>query len=324
MLFVSSIIYGHESRPLYLKIIEQDSFLSFELNIPNTVNGQNMPVIYLNKRAVNDKQNWIIKPAGFRQKWQLPKSAKNLKGSLISIEYPVFNPVLSTIIAITFKDEEEQILVIPPNRNDIIIPKEANQLEVRKQYSILGIEHIWTGVDHLLFVLCLLMITGFSRKLFVTITGFTIAHSVTLILSALKVIQLPIAPIEATIALSIVFLCYEIIHHHQDENSLTYRQPILVASSFGLLHGLGFAAVLGEIGLPKKYTTEALLFFNVGVEIGQIVFIIALFLITFITGQIGNHLLSDKFKKLVRTLGLKTIIYCIGVLAAYWMLDRII
>ena len=316
--------YTHESRPLYLKIIEQDSFLSFELNIPNTVNGQNMPIIYINEEAINDTQQWIINTSGFRQKWQSPFFEKKLKGSLISIEYPVFNPVLSTIIAITFKDETEQILIIPPNKNEIVIPKDANQMEVRTQYSILGIEHIWTGIDHLLFVFCLLIITGFSRKLLITITGFTIAHSVTLVLSALKIIQLPIPPIEATIALSIVFLCYEIIHHHHDKNSLTYRHPILVASSFGLLHGLGFAAVLGEIGLPNKYSIEALLFFNIGVEIGQIVFIIGLFLVTIIISKMGNRLLSVAIRRQLLFLGLKAAIYFIGIIAAYWMFDRII
>jgi len=249
LLFQVTHLFAHESRPLYLKITETTQNITFELNLPNTVDERNAPILFFNETAINDTQTWRVLSAGYRQKWQQVKDELTLKGTNIKVEYPLFNPVLSTIIAITYLDKSEQILVIPPNQKETVIPKEANALEVRKQYSILGIEHIWAGIDHLLFLVCLVIITGFSRKLFITITGFTIAHSITLILSALKVIQLPIPPIEATIALSIVFLCYEIIHHHATKDSLTYRYPILVASSFGLLHGLGFAAVLGEIGL---------------------------------------------------------------------------
>ncbi len=315
--------FAHESRPLYLKITETTQNIAFELNLPNTVNERNAPIIFLDNIAINDQQKWRVLTAGYRQKWQQTKTELNLKGATIKIDYPLFNPVLSTIIAITYLDKSEQILVIPPNQKETIIPKEANGLEVRKQYSILGIEHIWAGIDHLLFLVCLVIITGFSRKLFITITGFTIAHSITLILSALKVIQLPIPPIEATIALSIVFLCYEIIHHHTTKDSLTYQYPILVASSFGLLHGLGFAAVLGEIGLPRNHATEALLFFNVGVEIGQVIFILALFLVSFIIGKIGNQLFHQTTKKQLLSIGLKVATYFVGILAAYWMFDRI-
>ncbi|MFK7980841.1 MAG: HupE/UreJ family protein [Saprospiraceae bacterium] len=315
--------FAHESRPLYLKITETAQNVAFELNLPNTVNERNAPVIFFNDTAINDTQTWRVLTAGYRQKWTQAKNELPLKGTNIKVEYPLFNPVLSTIIAITYLDKSEQILVIPPNQKETIIPKEANALEVRKQYSILGIEHIWAGIDHLLFLVCLVIITGFSRKLFITITGFTIAHSITLILSALKVIQLPIPPIEATIALSIVFLCYEIIHHHTTKQSLTYRYPILVASSFGLLHGLGFAAVLGAIGLPKNHTIEALLFFNIGVEIGQVIFIIALFLMAMIIGKTSDKLLTASSKKQLLSIGFKVSIYCVGILAAYWMFDRI-
>ena len=325
LFFAFKVIYSfaHESRPLYLKITETTQNITFELNLPNTVDERNAPILFFNETAINDTQTWRVLSAGYRQKWQQAKGEVILKGTKIKVEYPLFNPVLSTIIAITYLDESEQILVIPPNQKETVIPKEANALEVRKQYSILGIEHIWAGIDHLLFLVCLVIITRFSRKLFITITGFTIAHSITLILSALKVIQLPIPPIEATIALSIVFLCYEIIHHHTTKDSLTYRYPILVASSFGLLHGLGFAAVLGEIGLPRNHAVEALLFFNIGVEIGQVVFMLALFLGAVIIGKIGHQLFNQTTRKQLLSIGLKVAVYGVGILSAYWMFDRI-
>lgn len=321
---INTNIHAHESRPLAVKISVEGRQVSLETNLPNTVNAKNLPIVYLNDRALNDQQQWIGSTAGFRQKWTVIDTNFILKGARISIKYPIFNPVISTIIVLTFADGSEQILLIPPNEQAVVIPREVNALEVRKQYSLLGIEHIWAGIDHLLFLACLFLITGFGRKLFYTITGFTIAHSITLILSALKIIQLPIPPIEATIALSIVFLCYEIIHHHQDKKSLTYRYPMLVASLFGLLHGLGFAAVLREIGLPNKHTMEALLFFNIGVEIGQIIFILALFLAFGIFNKLMNRFLPIAFKNVFLSKGLQVIVYTIGTVAAYWMFDRIL
>lgn len=324
LLLWSQLTYAHESRPLYLKITEDTKQLTFEMNLPNTVNAKNLPIIYLNDLIINETAQWVAYPAGYRQKWKISKSDVPLKGSEIGVTYPVFNPVLSSMIAITYSDLEEQMLIIPPNEEKVFIPKAPNASEVRWQYSILGMEHIWAGIDHLLFLVCLLIITGFSKKLFITITGFTIAHSITLILSALKIVQLPIPPIEATIALSIVFLCYEIIHHHQTKGSLTYRYPILVASSFGLLHGFGFAAVLGEIGLPTKHSLEALLFFNIGVEIGQVIFIASLFIIVVIGAMIGKKLFSIDKKEQLLNIGLNIAIYGVGILATYWMFDRIV
>ncbi len=324
ILLMHTLLWAHESRPLYIKITADTQKTDFEINLPNTVSDKNLPLIFLNKKGINEREQWLKHTSGFRQKWSTPKADLSLKGSTIRVNYPVFNPVLSTIIALQFKDGSEQILVIPPNKTTVFIPEAVNALEVRKQYSLLGVEHIWAGIDHLLFLVCLLIITGFSRKLFYTISGFTIAHSITLILSALKVIQLPIPPIEATIALSIVFLCYEIIHHHEHKNSLTYRYPILVASSFGLLHGLGFAAVLGEIGLPQNHTVEALLFFNVGVEIGQLIFIAGLFIGVFFIGKLGRQLIDDTLRKRILSIGLKVAVYIVGITSAYWMFERIL
>ena len=153
---------------------------------------------------------------------------------------------------------------------------------VAVQYTWLGMEHIWIGFDHLLFVLCLIWIAGSLRRILITITGFTLAHSVTLALSALQIVVLPVPPIEAVIALSVLFLATEIARGEGGFNgakgangasgALTWRYPIAVSSTFGLLHGLGFAAVLNEIGLPQTELVTGLVFFNVGVEIGQVVF----------------------------------------------------
>jgi hydrogenase/urease accessory protein HupE len=143
--------------------------------------------------------------------------------------------------------------------------------EVVKTYLVFGVQHIWSGRDHLLFVACLILIAGTWRRILITITGFTVAHSITLSLAALALVQVPVPPIEAVIALSIVFLAREIASERRD--TLTWRYPIAVSSTFGLLHGFGFASALREIGLPQTEIPAALASFNIGVEIGQIVFV---------------------------------------------------
>ncbi len=140
-------------------------------------------------------------------------------------------------------------------------------------YFVLGIEHILLGIDHLLFVLALVLIVRGVGLLVKTITAFTVAHSITLALAALGVVEVPSAPVEAIIALSIVFVAAEIIHRRQGRSGLTERAPWVVAFTFGLLHGFGFAGALAQVGLPQNDIPLALLFFNLGVEAGQLAFV---------------------------------------------------
>lgn len=140
-------------------------------------------------------------------------------------------------------------------------------------YFVLGVEHILFGIDHLLFVLSLVLIVRGVGLLVKTITAFTIAHSITLALATLGLVKLPSAPVEAVIALSIVFVAAEILRSRQGKRGLTERAPWLVAFTFGLLHGFGFAGALAEVGLPPNDIPFALLLFNVGVEAGQLVFV---------------------------------------------------
>ncbi|WP_035600518.1 HupE/UreJ family protein [Haloferula sp. BvORR071] len=141
-------------------------------------------------------------------------------------------------------------------------------------YFTLGVEHILFGIDHLLFVLALVLIVRGKRQLLKTITAFTIAHSITLALATLGWAKVPPAPVEAVIALSIVFVAAEILRSRRGQRGLTERAPWLVAGSFGLLHGFGFAGALSEVGLPANDIPLALLFFNLGVEAGQLAFVI--------------------------------------------------
>ena len=185
-------------------------------------------------------------------------------------------------------------------------------------YIKIGIEHILIGLDHLLFVACLVYISGTRKKLLYTITGFTIAHSITLFLSATNIIVIPIEPVEAIIALSIIFLAWEIAKNKQ--HSLSLRYPVLVSSSFGLLHGFGFAAVLSDIGLPDAEKLLALLSFNIGVELGQLIFVLSLFLLV----KCGSVLYTKlRHKPLTLPMLRLPISYLCGITATFWLIERL-
>jgi HupE / UreJ protein len=181
--------------------------------------------------------------------------------------------------------------------------------EIVRAYTVLGVEHILSGYDHLLFVIGLLFLVGFRRQLVWTISAFTLAHSLTLASAALGWITLRSAPVEATIALSIVLVAYEALNQRQ---TLSRRLPALVAFGFGLVHGLGFAGVLQEIGLPQQHLLAALLAFNLGVEVGQLM----------VVGAAGLLVLVLRKQAWAARLRVP-VLYVIGSLAAYWTLLRL-
>lgn len=176
--------------------------------------------------------------------------------------------------------------------------------EIAWAYTLLGIEHILSGIDHLLFVIGLLFLVGFRRRLIGTITAFTAAHSLTLALSALGLLTLRSPPVEATIALSIVLVAGEAM---RERETLARRWPALVAFVFGLVHGLGFAGALQDIGLPQQHLAVALLSFNLGVELGQLLTVGAAWLLF---TAIRRQSWAGRLKS--------PALYLIGTLAAYW------
>ena len=180
----------------------------------------------------------------------------------------------------------------------------------------MGTIHILEGTDHLLFVFSLLLIVLGLKSLIQAVTAFTVAHSITLVLTTLGVISLPSAPTEAIISLSIMFLASEIIQKYKGNRPLTERYPWVVAFIFGLFHGLGFAGALAEIGIPEHEVPLALLMFNVGVETGQLIFIAAALVVI----TILNRILSEKVRLDVR----KYVPYVIGTIAAFWTIERVI
>jgi len=185
-------------------------------------------------------------------------------------------PCTDVLVRIERLDGTTQVARLTPSSPSFVAEAAPGWNEVAATYLILGVEHILLGIDHLLFVLALLLIV--SRRwgvLLKTINAFTVAHSITLAMAALDVVHVPAAPIEAIIVLSIVFVASEIVHTRAGRPGLTARAPWVVAFTFGLLHGFGFASALSEVGLPENSIPAALLMFNVGVEIGQLLFVAA-------------------------------------------------
>jgi hydrogenase/urease accessory protein HupE len=190
----------------------------------------------------------------------------------------------------------------------------AGVWQVAVTYLGLGVEHILLGIDHLLFVLALLLIVKGWRTLVATITAFTLAHSITLAAATLGYVHVPQQPVEAVIALSILFLASEIVHARQGRPGVAQRRPWLVAFVFGLLHGFGFAGALTEIGLPTHAIPLALLFFNLGVELGQLLFVAAVLMFR-------QAIIQIPLRQSARTAGVAA--YTIGGVAAYWSIERV-
>jgi hydrogenase/urease accessory protein HupE len=216
-------------------------------------------------------------------------------------------------------DSTTQTTRLTPSAPSFVVEAAPKAIEVARTYLALGIEHILLGIDHLLFVLALLILVKGTRRLIWTVTAFTLAHSLTLAGATLGFVHVPGPPVEAAIALSIVFVAAEIVHSRQGMKGLTERFPWIVAFTFGLLHGFGFAGALSEVGLPQTAIPVALLCFNVGVEIGQLLFI------AFVVAVIATaRRVMRRFAVSQPAWTWRLPPYAIGSVAAFWSIQRIV
>jgi hydrogenase/urease accessory protein HupE len=323
LLLVAPLAQAHDARPNYVQFTETEvNTFSVSWKVPASMPGHALPYPTLPDGCVSERERAWQQAGAEYVGQQVFRCTEPLSGRVVGIEFPIINPSLSTLYKIKLATGEEHLRILKPSETEWTVPDTENRYAVATEYTWLGVEHIWIGIDHLLFVACLLFIAKTSRRLLITITGFTVAHSITLALSALDVVRIPTPPVEAAIALSVVFMAWEIAK--ADEQSLTNRYPIAVSSSFGLLHGFGFAAVLRDIGLPQIELPTALLFFNVGVEIGQVLFIGALLVGFFVLRPIFVRILRSARDNEVRWRSLTTpASYVIGSIASYWMIDRV-
>jgi len=250
------------------------------------------------------------------QRWRV-QAEGGLEGK--AIEFPnLAASRIDVLVRVERSDGTAQVGRVLSVAPRFVVTASPGPFEVAQTYTVLGIEHILTGLDHLLFVLALLILVQGTRRLIVTITAFTLAHSLTLFAATLGWLNLPGPPVEAAIALSIVFVASEIVHARQGRPGLTQRWPWIVAFSFGLLHGLGFAGALAEVGLPPLSIPMALLFFNVGVEIGQLVFIAVVLAAVAVGRRIARRLKIDAPSWWWRLPP-----YAIGGIASFWVVQRV-
>jgi hydrogenase/urease accessory protein HupE len=323
LLVAAAASHAHDARPNFVQVTETTpKTYSVMWKVPASVPGASLPYPTLPADCVAERQAaWREAGAEFMGQ-QVYVCDKELSGRTVGIRFPLVNPSLSTLYKIRLANGEEYVKILKPGKDDWTVPDTESRFGVAKEYALLGIEHIWAGIDHLLFVACLLFVARTPRRLLITITGFTIAHSITLALSTLNLVRIPTPPVEAAIALSVVFLAWEIAK--QNDVSLAYRFPVAVSVSFGLLHGFGFAAVLRDIGMPQTELPTALLFFNIGVEIGQVLFVLALLVAFFALRPVLTRLLSAPADPVTHWESLTVpAAYVIGCIASYWMIDRI-
>ncbi len=223
------------------------------------------------------------------------------------------------LLRIEYLDGTSFVRRLTPSNPSTVVPEQPSSWDVVATYLFLGVEHILLGIDHLLFVLALLLLIRGVRRLVVAVTAFTAAHSITLAAATLGWMTVPGAPVEATIALSILFLATQLAKTPVEAGAdsaaadLTARFPWIVAFSFGLLHGFGFAGALAEVGLPEHAIPVALLFFNVGVEIGQLLFIAVVL--------VGGWAVRQAAVTMPRW-WTRAVAYGIGSLAAFWVFER--
>jgi hydrogenase/urease accessory protein HupE len=304
---------AHEVRPAYLEVSE-DRPGEFSVLWKTPVRGDMRlaldPVFSGPVEALTPVATRLTGAAAV-QTWQV--RAESLRGQTLRIA-GLETTLTDTLVRISFADGSTWVQRLTPQQPATVIPVRPGAWAIAGTYLGLGVEHILTGIDHLLFVLALLLLSTGTWQLVKTVTAFTAAHSITLGLATLGVVHVPSKPVEAVIALSIVFVAVEIVQARRGREGLAARMPWIVAFTFGLLHGFGFAGALGEVGLPQGHIPVALLFFNLGVEAGQLLFVAAMLALAAIARRI--RIAWPGWAELVPP-------YAIGSLAMFWVVQRI-
>jgi len=302
-------------RPVYLEVIQKstDSY-ALLLKVP-AKDDKSQPMQVKDIEGCTQKGTHNIETIqdSYKDRYTL-MCPGGLKGKSIEVQ-GLESTKRDLLLRIEFLDATSQSVLLSPTHNTYRVKENTSSFQVMQTYIWLGITHILMGFDHLLFVFALLLIVKSMRRLLWTITAFTLAHSITMAGATLGVVHLPQQPIEAMIALSILFLAMEIVHEKQGKRGLASQYPWLIAFIFGLLHGFGFAGALSEIGLPQQAITLALVFFNIGVELGQLAFVATVVLIALSLRRFKH----PEFMKKVEVV----VVYAIGGLSAFWVIERI-
>jgi len=311
----SASAVGDVFRPAYLELeAKGDGVYSVLWRVP--AKGQLRMGIYVQfpdgTTELSSPQAMLID--GYHvERWRVEREG-GLAGGQVSIS-GLIGGVTDVVARVIREDGSVQVERLMPENPSFRVTAPAGPWQVVETYTVLGFEHILLGVDHLLFVLALLLIVRGVRRIVATVTAFTIAHSLTLVAATMGWVHAPGPPVEAIIALSIVFVAAEVVQEYRGKTGLTARSPWLVAFSFGLLHGFGFASALTDMGLPAASVPLALLMFNLGVELGQLAFVAAVLALTWSWRTLG--VVWPKWSYYVPP-------YVIGGVASFWTLERVI
>jgi hypothetical protein len=308
-------LYADEFRPALLEVTEQETgWVEVTWKVP-TLGEQVL--------AISPVMPEFFKPFGPGSSQRVPGAlietksyttdGQALHGAMLSVEGLAAVPT-DVVVRISLLNGTEHSAILRSNNTSFTIPEQISNGELAVSYWRMGTIHILEGFDHLLFLLTLLLIVNGIWPLLKTVTAFTLAHSLTLALATLDLVHIPQVPTEGVISLSIMLLAVEVVRKNQGQLTLSERFPWLIAFTFGLVHGLGFAGALYEIGVPQHAVPLALLMFNVGVETGQILFVLTVSLI--LAGL--SHLHGHTALTLVRATP-----YAIGGVAAFWTIDRV-
>jgi len=316
VLMLPIVTWAHEIRPGYLEIKENADH-SLQITWKQPLMGEyGLPLhpsissewMIDSLAAASYTESYLIK------RWKIPANHISLDKQTINIG-GLEKTITDVLVQVTILNNASFTYLIKPVQPFVQLNLSKPQPPPVWQYIQLGIYHIWTGFDHLLFVLGLLLLVKKRSRLIWTITAFTIAHSITLALATLHIINVSAAFTEAAIALSIVFLAVELLRHYKGANGFAYYYPWVVSFMFGLLHGLGFASALQDVGLPGNNIPFALFLFNMGVEAGQLAFVFAMLLLMAAIKRSGIQLPQVSYKMPA---------YMIGTMAMFWFIERVL
>lgn len=313
-----AVAQAHESRPAYLQIT-QTTPNRYEVMWRTPVNaGMRLPVeVRFSEEVRNVTPPRIQELSDSRIERRLIEVTDGLVGRRIEL-VGLQVTITDVLMRLERLDGTTQVTRLTPSAPSFVVEGTPSATQVATAYLGLGIEHILSGVDHLLYILAMLMLVKGWRRVILTMSAFTATHSLTLTAAALGWVHVPQRPVEACIALSVLFIASEIVRGREGQSGLTERWPWVVSFTFGLLHGFGFAGALSEVGLPQKDIPVALLFFNVGVEVGQLLFIASVFGIAFLARRAMRRIRVSR-----PSWAWRVPTYAIGGVAAFWFIQRI-
>ena len=315
LLLAVSVASAHESRPAYLEVKETSAGQFSLLWRTPVLAGMRLPIaLKLPDDVKNLREPSVQELAdSFLERRWIDAGPNGLAGQ--RIEFPgLQGTITDVLVRVEMLDGRSWTTIVHPSQPWVEITAAQTRLEVMGTFIVQGIRHILFGADHMLFVLGLLLIVKDRWMLLKTITAFTVAHSITLAIATLGYAEAPVLPLNAAIALSILFLGPEIVRSWRGETSFTIRHPWVVAFAFGLLHGFGFASALTSAGLPKAELPVALLSFNVGVEIGQLSFVALI-----LSLERAFRILEVRWPRWAEALPG----YTVGSLGAFWTVQRL-